>query len=61
MEETSKTTPVKDGWVKRDARTGRIVEVRTSKGVAKASSKTRVVVKGASSKRSAALKRLANR
>lgn len=61
MKKTSAITPVKDGWVKRDARTGRVVEVRTAKGVAKASSKTHVVVKGASSKRSAALKRLANR
>ncbi len=61
MPKNSNTTPVKGGWIKRDASTGRFVEVQTSKGVAKASPKSVLVVKGASSKRSGALKRLANR
>jgi len=61
MKKMSKTTQVKDGWIKREASTGRIMNVGTSKGTSKASSKSISTVKKASSKRSAALKRLANR
>jgi hypothetical protein len=61
MGKMSKKTQVKDGWIKREAVTGRFVEVGTSKGTAKASPKSHSAVKGASSKRSAALKRLADR
>jgi len=57
----SKVTPVKGGWVKRDAETGRFVSVQGSKGVAKESLKSLAAAKLTSSKRSAALKRLANR
>lgn len=55
------TKPVKGGWVTRDASTGRFIEVRTEKGVSRSSSETRTTVKEASSRRSAALKRLADR
>jgi len=61
MKKISKTTQVRDGWIKREASTGRLVEVGTSKGTTKPSPKTQAAVKEASSKRSAALKRLANR
>ncbi|MEL6388301.1 MAG: hypothetical protein AAFR00_13205 [Pseudomonadota bacterium] len=52
---------IKGGSVKREALTGRLVEVRTPNGVSKATVKTQFVVKGVSSKRSSALKRLVNR
>ena len=58
---TSKVSPVDGGWVKRDERTGRFIEVHTSNGTRKATAKTETTVKEASSKRSAALKRLADR
>lgn len=61
MTMSSKTTSVKGGWIKRDAVTGRFIEVHTSKGAAKASPKSGHSVKEASSKRRSALKRLANR
>lgn len=61
MPKRSETIPLKDGWVKRDAASGRFIEVGTSKGVARASSKTEAAVRAASSKRSSALKRLADR
>lgn len=57
----SETTPVDGGWVKREAATGRFMEVVTKKGVKKASSKTEAATREASSKRSSALKRLADR
>ena len=55
------TKPVKGGWVKRDSTSGRFIEVGTKNGVAKSNSKTEVAVQAASSKRSSALKRLADR
>lgn len=61
MKKTSVTTPVKGGWVKREAHTGQFVEVRTSQGASKANSKTQSVLKEASSKRKSALSRLADR
>jgi hypothetical protein len=61
MKKRLKTTSVKGGWIKRDAATGRFVEVGTYKSVAKASQKTQTVIREASSKRSSALKRLADR
>ena len=54
-------TPVKGGWVKREENTGRFVEVRSENGTVKASDASRSAAKEASSKRSAALKRLADR
>lgn len=56
----SKTT-LKDGWVKREAVTGRFMSVGTGKGVTNASPKSEAAVKEASSKRGEALKRLADR
>jgi hypothetical protein len=56
-----RTTTLKGGWVKRDASTGKFVEVGTKGGVAKASPTTETTVRDASSKRSSALKRLADR
>jgi hypothetical protein len=50
-----------DGFVKRDQRTGRFMEVRTSKGTNRASAISEATVKEASTKRSAALKRLSDR
>jgi len=61
MKKRSETTPVKGGWVKREAATGRFMEVVTHKGAAKASSKTEATVREASFRRSSALKRLADR
>ncbi len=61
MTKRFETTPVKGGWVKREAVSGRFIEVVTSKGVAKASSKTEAAVREASSKRNSALRRLADR
>jgi hypothetical protein len=58
---SSKTTQVVGGWVKREERNGRLVEVQTTKGGAKASSLSSSVLTQASSKRSEALKRLADR
>lgn len=61
MKKTSVTTPVKGGWVKREAGTGRFVEVRTARGTSKVTPKTQSVLKETSSRRRSALSRLADR
>lgn len=61
MDKRTQTTPVKGGWVKREAATGHFIEVRSGSGVSKATPKTGATVQEASSRRSAALKRLADR
>jgi hypothetical protein len=58
---SSKTTQVNGGWIKREEHNGRLVEVHTSKGGAKASPKSASALTQASSKRGEALKRLADR
>jgi len=60
MNGRTKTSSVDGASVKRDSASGRLIEVRSSDGVSKASPKTRSTVKEASFKRSAALKRLAD-
>lgn len=52
---------VRGGKIARSAKTGRFVEVRTDSGTSKSTARTVHVVKGASSKRKDALKRLVNR
>lgn len=54
-------TSVKGGWIGRNAKSGTFVVVGTEEGVVKASPKSQSAVKEASSKRSDALKRLADR
>ena len=61
MKTRTEITLVNGGLVKRDALTGRFIEVRTSKGVARAGEKTCSAVGEVSSKRNSALKRLADR
>ena len=52
---------VNGGWVARDAKTGRFVEVGTNSGIYKSTTSSSMSAKMASSLRSAALKRLADR
>jgi hypothetical protein len=61
MNKSPKTTPVRGGSVTRDPESGRFIEVRTSKGVAKADPRSEASVAKASSKRGSALRRLADR
>ena len=61
MKKRAEVTPMKGGWVKRDASTGRLIEVGTAQGVSRASAKSGEVIKSISARRSAALKRLADR
>lgn len=54
--------PVKGGWIVRDAVTGRFKEVQKTSGeTARLSGASLSAVKGVSGKRSAALRRLADR
>jgi len=59
--EVTERTTVNGGWVKREARSGRFVEVGTENGTAKARPKSEAAAKEAASKRAEALQRLANR
>jgi len=61
MGTTTKKTTVKGGWVARSALNGRFIAVGTDKGVYKKGGKTASTVKDVSQRRSAALKRLADR
>ncbi|MDE4134703.1 hypothetical protein PXK00_16420 [Phaeobacter sp. QD34_3] len=61
MAEKLKHETVKGGKIGRSAKTGRFVMVSTARGNDKASPLTESVVKGASSKRKEAMKRLVNR
>lgn len=61
MGKNLKITPVKGGWVKRDASTGEFRQVHSGDGTFKATSKSGISIEVISSRRSAALKRLANR
>jgi hypothetical protein len=54
-------TPLRDALTKRDAATGRLIEIRTAHGVSRATAPSEHAVKDASSRRHAALKRLADR
>lgn len=54
-------SPVKGGWVKREAATGRFVEVGTDKGTHRATAASEAAIEKASNDHHDALKRLANR
>jgi hypothetical protein len=61
MPEQTEKTSVQGGWIKRDAASGRFVEVGTGKRVFKGTPKSASAVANATEKRSEALKRLADR
>lgn len=54
-------TPVKGGWVERDATSGRLIQASGTRGSSKLTPRSDAAAKEASSRRSAALKRLADR
>lgn len=54
-------TTIKGGWVKRDAKSGRLISVGHGEKVSRASEKTRAAVERVASQDDEALKRLANR
>jgi hypothetical protein len=54
-------TPVKGGYVTRDAKSGRFLTVQGSSGTSKSGPKSEEIVKKTSTKRREALKRLADR
>lgn len=58
---TSEITTVTGGMIVREVHTGRLMEVVTESGSEKPSGRTSTAVKEASARRSAALKRLADR
>lgn len=57
----TETTRVNGGWVKRVARSGRVLAVGSASGISRASPKSLAAVDDASARRSAALQRLADR
>ena len=57
---TIKTT-VKGGWISRESNSGKFIAVKNGTKVSKSSSSSKLTIKGVSSRRSAALKRLADR
>lgn len=61
MAKGDEKTPVKGGWVKRDAEAGRFLAVCSSSGVSRTSPISEQAVQSASSRRNSALKRLADR
>ncbi|MGY3437957.1 MULTISPECIES: hypothetical protein [unclassified Marinovum] len=61
MAEQVEKSEANGGWVRRSAKTGQFVSVETVKGTSKKSPKTDATVKEVSSRRQAALKRLADR
>jgi len=61
MAQSSKSTEKKGPKIAREVTTGRFISVESSEGVQKRRPKTIATIKEASSLRSAALKRLANR
>jgi hypothetical protein len=58
---TKVVSKVKGGWVKRDAASGRFVEVGSEKGIYRAKPDSEAVIEKASKDRHDVLKRLANR
>lgn len=61
MAKSTTTSKVKGGRIARDAKSGRFVSVETPDGVSRQSAKSAAAVKEVSAKRSAALRRLADR
>lgn len=59
--ESMNFSQVNGGWIKRDARSGRFVEVVSDKGVSRAKPDSEAAIEKASKDRHDALKRLANR
>jgi hypothetical protein len=57
---TTKTT-VKGGWIARETNTGQFVAVKNGTKISKNSNLSKTTIKGVSNRRSAALKRLADR
>ncbi|WP_289150279.1 hypothetical protein [uncultured Salipiger sp.] len=61
MSKPVEKTSVRGGWIKRETRTGRFVEVATENGLSKATEKTSAKIKEVSGRRHAALMRLKDR
>jgi hypothetical protein len=61
MRSTTKKTAVKGGWIAREAGTGQLIAVKNGSKISKNNSLTETTIKGVSNRRSAALKRLADR
>ncbi len=61
MKSENTKIPVKGGWIVRSTVSGQVVAAETPKGVSRASEISRAAVSEASTKRGAALKRLADR
>jgi len=61
MKSTLQITKVKDGWIKRDASSGRFVEAGSAAGISKHSKQSQSAIQEVSARRKDALKRLADR